>query len=506
MIASKNKNQLFSFIQTYSVYLIYLALILVAAYLCFYKLDVASLQHWDEARHGVNAYEMYKTGNYIVNTYNYENDYFNLKPPLSYWGIILGFKLFGVSIFSMRFYSALSLFLTFLAVAFYLHKYYGKIAAVSGMLFFISCSDLFFRHAGRNADADAQYILLFTVALLFMLRVWKHTNYIYICGLLFSLAFLSKSWHALVLLSIGGIYLIFSGLWKQLKVSNYLLFLLCAFGPILLWAVVRYQYDGMEFLGQMFGVDVAQRISGSAGANPSYSFFTSYLLSYRPILLISIICGILLLFFLILRKSQKQTGRTVSETSVYAVRYTQTVLAFLLWVFVPLVVYNMSHTYYYWYIFPIYIPLIMIAAILIQKLYQFMQNKKSLFYCLMLVPAFLVAVECRNTLNDLDDLEVSGFQTDIKAAMDSHPELHQMDFYVEKTDNEYKESTYWEQAGLLAAELSGDLFCHDGGVDAFLKVPGNALIIVDPETYEAREDLLSPLQIVYENEYLILKK
>ena len=88
-----------------------------------------------EARHGVNGYEMYKNHNYIVNTYNYENDYFNLKPPLSYWGIILGFKLFGVSIFSMRFYSALSLLLTFLVVGYYMHRHYGKIAAVSSMLF-----------------------------------------------------------------------------------------------------------------------------------------------------------------------------------------------------------------------------------------------------------------------------------------------------------------------------------------------------------------------------------
>lgn len=130
--------------QKYTTCIIYLLLTLIALYLCFGKLDVASLQHWDEARHGVNAYEMFKNNNFIVNTYNYENDYFNLKPPLSYWGIILGFKLFGVSIFSMRFYSAASLFLTFIIVAYYMHKKYGKIASISSMMLFISCSDLFF--------------------------------------------------------------------------------------------------------------------------------------------------------------------------------------------------------------------------------------------------------------------------------------------------------------------------------------------------------------------------
>ena len=485
-----SKKSLILFIQKYFIYIVYLGFTLLTAYLCFSRLDVASLQHWDEARHGVNGYEMFKNHNYIVNTYNYENDYFNLKPPLSYWGIILGFQLFGVSIFSMRFYSALSLLLTFFAVAFYMHKYYGKIAAVSGMLFFISCSDLFYRHAGRNADADALYILLFTLALLLMLQVQKHQSYIYLCGFLFSLAFLAKSWHALILLAIGGLYLILSGLWKKLHIRNYILFLLSAFGPILLWAIVRYQYDGMKFLGQMFGVDVTQRISSSASANPSYTFFTRYLLSYRPVMVIAAVAVCILIFLLLKRK----------------IKYSNTVLAFLLWIVIPLLVYDFSHVYYYWYIFPVYIPILMLGGILIQKLYRYLENKKGLFCALMLLPFLVVSLECRSTLNELDNLEVSGFQNDIKLAMELNPQLRQMDIYVEKTDNEYKDGYYWEQAGLLAAELGGDLFCKEGGVNAFSKTEGNALLIVDPEIYKERHEELGNLEIVYQNEYILLKK
>ena len=147
----------------------------------------------------------------------------------------------------------------------------------------------------------------------------------------------------------------------------------------------------------------------------------------------------------------------------------------------------------------------MIAAILLQGLYHLLEGKRSFFICLVLIPTLLVTLQCRNTLNELDDLEISGFQTDIQAAMNAHPELHQMNCYVEKTDNEYKENASWEQAGLLAAELSGDLRCCDGGVDAFLASTTPALIIVDPETYETRMESLSPLEIIYENEYLILK-
>ena len=77
---------------------------------------------------------------------------------------------------------------------------------------------------------------------------------------------------------------------------------------------------------------------------------------------------------------------------------------------------------------------------------------------------------------------------------------------MEKSDNEYKESFYWEQAGLLMAELSGDLKCEEGGVEAFLEAPGSALLIVDPAYYEKYEAQLSELETVYRNEYIVVEK
>ena len=54
-----SKKSLLQFTKKYFVYIIYFGLALTTAYCCFSRLDVASLQHWDEARHGVNGYEMY---------------------------------------------------------------------------------------------------------------------------------------------------------------------------------------------------------------------------------------------------------------------------------------------------------------------------------------------------------------------------------------------------------------------------------------------------------------
>ena len=72
-----------------------------AAMLCFLRLDVGYVASWDEARHGISAYEMLQNKNFVVNTYNYDVDYWNLKPPFSFYGIMLGFGLFGYSVMGL---------------------------------------------------------------------------------------------------------------------------------------------------------------------------------------------------------------------------------------------------------------------------------------------------------------------------------------------------------------------------------------------------------------------
>ena len=69
----------------------------------FYKLGCAEVCQTDEATHGVNAYEMIQSGNWIVNTYRYCIDYFNSKPPLSLWLIKASYMIFGYSSFALRF-------------------------------------------------------------------------------------------------------------------------------------------------------------------------------------------------------------------------------------------------------------------------------------------------------------------------------------------------------------------------------------------------------------------
>ena len=99
-------NKLIWIIEKY-YFIFFVLFLLISLFNLVYKLGDQSIINFDEARHGVSAYEMLKSGNYVVNTYNFHNDFWNLKPPLSFWADAAGFKLVGFSPLGLRISSAI---------------------------------------------------------------------------------------------------------------------------------------------------------------------------------------------------------------------------------------------------------------------------------------------------------------------------------------------------------------------------------------------------------------
>lgn len=99
-------------------------------FILFHNLGNNAIADWDEARHGINAYEMIHNKNWIVSTYQYKPDLWNLKPPISYYCISLAYLIFGYSVFSLRVYSAVSIIAVYLISMVFLHKHVGKAAVV----------------------------------------------------------------------------------------------------------------------------------------------------------------------------------------------------------------------------------------------------------------------------------------------------------------------------------------------------------------------------------------
>ncbi len=96
-------------------------------------LDVYAL---DEAKNAEAAREMFEIGDWVVPHFNYElrTD----KPPLHYYFMMVGYKLFGVNAFGARFFSSLMGVLTILLVFLFTKKNLGEKAAVYASLVLIA--------------------------------------------------------------------------------------------------------------------------------------------------------------------------------------------------------------------------------------------------------------------------------------------------------------------------------------------------------------------------------
>ncbi len=96
-------------------------------------LDVYAL---DEAKNAEAAREMFESGNYVVPYYNYElrTD----KPPLHYYFMATGYKIFGVNAFGARFFSSVAGVMTVLLVFLFAFKHFGQRAALLSALVLIS--------------------------------------------------------------------------------------------------------------------------------------------------------------------------------------------------------------------------------------------------------------------------------------------------------------------------------------------------------------------------------
>lgn len=96
-----------------------LIILILAGFNLFFNLGAYPVNDWDEARHGVSAFEMIHNHNYINVTFGGKTEYWNLKPPLGIWLIALSYKVFGTNVFALRFPSAFAALLTIFLTVFF---------------------------------------------------------------------------------------------------------------------------------------------------------------------------------------------------------------------------------------------------------------------------------------------------------------------------------------------------------------------------------------------------
>ena len=483
---SKKMND---FINKYYWY-VFAGLAAFAAMLCFLRLDAGYVASWDEARHGISAYEMIQNKNYIVNTYNYDVDYWNLKPPLSFYGIMLGFELFGYSVTGLRFYSAVSYFLICILCALFVKKHHGKLSSLLTFAF-LCCNHLMLSlHGARAGDADALYQLFFTIAMLAMMEIPEKHSRSYVCGACFSLAFLTKSYHAGIILVIGGLYMLITGTIRKFKVKEWIFFALSMVIPAGIWVIARFTQDGLTFFMTMLTEDVLSRSSAaSEGHAGSVLFYVQrYFLDGGMIywLLALVIIGVGT--YLVFKKKESLKPYT----------------GYLLWLMIPLAAFSIVSTKLNWYNYPILVPLCILAAIALGK-YLENENTNQIMKKAVFVITVAAVIFYGYRTFDAAVLSVHGdaLQTFIADSIDREDGAAGANAYIQ-VRQEMEDGSVWNQNNIFIAEIEGNFKCQSYGVSGYLDCTEKKVIYISREDYLNMQDMLSG-KILYESEdYLML--
>jgi 4-amino-4-deoxy-L-arabinose transferase-like glycosyltransferase len=177
-------------------YIKYIVLAVLIYMPVFGHLDALPIRIWDEARLAINAYEMFKDGNFIVTHFGGNPDMWNTKPPLLIWFQVFFMKILGVNELAVRLPSAIAAFFTCIALLVFSHRYlknfwFGFIA----VLVLITTHGYINLHASRTGDYDALLTLFTTLSgLLFFSYCEKQNNkHLYLFFLFMALGVLTKS-------------------------------------------------------------------------------------------------------------------------------------------------------------------------------------------------------------------------------------------------------------------------------------------------------------------------
>ena len=458
-------------------------------FLCFYKLDVKYVDPWDEARHGVNAYEMLKQGNLIESTYRYETDYYNLKPPLSMWSIILSMLFFGKNVFSLRLASVLCYLILALAVVCFARKRYGKTAALFSLMLLAANTTPFIAHMVRAGDADSLYVLLFSLAMLCMLQIRENHQKLYWCGFFFALAFLTKSFHAGVIVAIGGLYLLVTGELKRIKLREYLKFFASFVIPLGLWALGRICVDGTAFLKEMWLTDVLGRSQSGFGSNEAgFSYYFSYFIGnmtksipvYRVALVLLLLAAGILLIVKVADAKKQTDAKKKKDVSFFkglkGCLFHRDVIGMSLWILVPTLAFSLVRTKLLWYQYPSVTALLIVTGIVTGIVCE--KKQIPLFFRLGIGLATVVTA-CRFSYSLFQTFEAYGkdgymtndFQLLIQdvAADEASGDFYTAVYRALPTDDpNHPIDSKWAQQDVFVAEAYGDYHCDDGGFDGMI--------------------------------------
>ncbi|MFO7613343.1 MAG: glycosyltransferase family 39 protein [Bacteroidales bacterium] len=196
--------------QLWLVFVLFITLISIPV---FVNLDKPVVRLWDESRRGINAYEMFHNGNWLVTHYNGEPEMWGTKPPLLIWLQVISMKIVGPGELALRLPSAIAAFLTCLLIFLFSAQYLKNplFGLIWGLVLVTSNSYIDF-HAARTGDFDALmtlFMLLYNLAFFKYIEEKKNKD-LYLTIIFITLAAFTKGIAGLLFLPGLFLYAVFT--------------------------------------------------------------------------------------------------------------------------------------------------------------------------------------------------------------------------------------------------------------------------------------------------------
>ncbi len=468
----------------------------VSAFFLYYKLDFPNIQDWDETRHGVNALEMAEGGDWLVHTYEGTADYYNLKPPLSMWATALGFRIFGLNVLGLRFFSPVFVLLSAAVVVAASWRISGGTAAAASALTFLGLRQIYLSHFGRTADPDALFIFFASVSLASMLLAEKNLAWAVLGGLGCSLAFLTKSWHALSILAAWGLWLLLTGKWLKVGWKTWIGISLSLLVPIGAWAAFRYARDGTVFLDAMVQYDLLNRTANviESHGGSEFFYFTAFFRFTFPWLAADALA-------LVLIAARRGPSALIGvKERLLKWRPSPGSLALFLWMAIPFALFSIARTKLGWYIYICFPAFALISGAVISR--AFSASREAPLRRVALIASIAAAFTI-----------TMGYVGYRLVTAKAYPEQAVLADLGEKGDHrgEHVYLDYLDGKGFpssrFAARLYAGLELASGGLGDFLAdADPSALLVADRAVIEALDPPLDYEILAASGRVLLIKK
>lgn len=327
------------------------------------------LVDWDEARQGVNAFEMYKTNNLIYTTFEFQPEHWNTKPPLLIWLQYICMHIFSSFEVAVRFPTVCSIILMGIGLIWLFNKigriYTGFFAAV----ICLCCDTLTYFHCFRSGDYDGMMIS-FMMLYLTCFFVYAKTNkqkYLILFFVFLILDTMTKGIQSLIPLPALAAYLLITKRFViELKNKNVYIFSAIFLLIVLGYYFIRERFDN-GYIQSVLDNEVFGRYSSAIeGHNGTKTYYWNLIKNDNFIFGIILFPLAVLLNYLLKNKDCKQI------TSF-----------FLLNILFYFAVITLGQTKLPWYYFPI-LPMIavMIAAGIDNILTSSLINKRKTVFAI----------------------------------------------------------------------------------------------------------------------------